>query len=496
MHSFAFRALSRPFSHATAALLCAAAALTAAPASAEPEGSVELGVFGGYDLFSATSELGNAIAATEVPGKSPLIGARVGFALVERLSLEAEAKYALAKFTSNGLASPVLGLRAHAMINILTDGVVRPFLTFGFGTEHLMAAAHTVSGVSALDNTDWDSATIVGAGSRFELAENFGIRLDYRLLLIPARENKKTQESEVHLGVYYRLGGKPRDTDLDGLPDVTDKCPTQPEDKDGFEDSDGCPDPDNDGDGILDAADKCPNEAENKNGFEDDDGCPDDPDSDGDGINDSKDKCPKQAENKNGFEDDDGCPDDPDTDGDGIKDSKDKCPKEPETKNGFQDEDGCPDVLDTDGDGIPDDKDKCPKEPETKNGYEDEDGCPDKIPEKLKKFTGAIQGIEFDVDKATIKSASFKILDGAVEVLAEFKDTKIEVSGHTDNTGAIDHNKELSLARANAVKAYFVTKGIAETRVLTVGYGPDKPVAENKTKKGQAKNRRIEFKLL
>lgn len=197
--------LSGAWVNAFSVLLASTGLLWAAAAAAEPEGSVEVGLFGGYDLFSATSELGNAIAATEVPGKSPLIGARIGFALVERLSLEAEAKYALSKFTSNSLASPVLGLRAHAMLNILTDGVVRPFLTFGFGTEHLMAAAHTTGGVSVLDNTDWDSATIVGAGSRFELAENFGIRLDYRLLLIPARENKKTQESEVHLGIYYRI---------------------------------------------------------------------------------------------------------------------------------------------------------------------------------------------------------------------------------------------------------------------------------------------------
>ena len=65
------------------------------------------------------------------------------------------------------------------------------------------------------------------------------------------------------------------DTDGDGLPDDRDRCPQQPEDKDGFEDQDGCPDPDNDKDGILDAQDKCPNEPETINGVKDEDGCPD-----------------------------------------------------------------------------------------------------------------------------------------------------------------------------------------------------------------------------
>ena len=106
-----------------------------------------------------------------------------------------------------------------------------------------------------------------------------------------------------------RAGPEPmRDSDGDGIPDARDKCPHEPEDKDGFQDQDGCPDPDNDGDGIADARDKCPDEAEDKDGFQDDDGCPD-PDNDIDGIADAADKCPNQPETVNGFQDDDGCPD-------------------------------------------------------------------------------------------------------------------------------------------------------------------------------------------
>jgi hypothetical protein len=99
------------------------------------------------------------------------------------------------------------------------------------------------------------------------------------------------------------------DADHDGIPDDVDRCPDEAEDRDGFEDDDGCPDPDNDHDGIADAADKCPNVPEDRDGFEDLDGCPD-LDNDHDGIPDAVDRCPNQPETINGNEDDDGCPDD------------------------------------------------------------------------------------------------------------------------------------------------------------------------------------------
>ncbi len=132
------------------------------------------------------------------------------------------------------------------------------------------------------------------------------------------------------------------DRDGDGNPDQTDICPDEPEDKDDYQDDDGCPDLDNDGDGIIDASDACPNEPEDKDGYQDDDGCPE-PDNDGDGVPDVVDRCPNDKEDKDNWEDDDGCPDE-DNDGDGIADSKDKCPNQAETVNGFDDLDGCPDA--------------------------------------------------------------------------------------------------------------------------------------------------------
>ncbi len=175
------------------------------------------------------------------------------------------------------------------------------------------------------------------------------------------------------------------DNDHDGILDINDKCPNVPEDFDGFQDQDGCPDPDNDHDGILDINDKCPNSPEDLDGFQDEDGCPD-YDNDKDGIPDSLDKCPNAPEDFDGFQDQDGCPD-VDNDRDGILDINDKCPNEPEDFDGFQDQDGCPD-YDNDNDGIPDSLDKCPNEPETMNGYMDDDGCPDVAPKDRVKSSG------------------------------------------------------------------------------------------------------------
>ena len=175
------------------------------------------------------------------------------------------------------------------------------------------------------------------------------------------------------LGLTYAL--EKRDRDGDGIDDSVDQCPTEKEDFDGYEDSDGCPDPDNDLDTIPDKLDKCPDQPEDQDGFEDRDGCPD-PDNDKDGIPDVSDQCPNEPETKNGYKDDDGCPDEADRDNDGVPDSRDQCPDEPEDTDGFQDTDGCPD-LDNDNDGIPDAQDECIDEPENYNHFEDTDGCPD-----------------------------------------------------------------------------------------------------------------------
>ncbi|MCS6913984.1 MAG: OmpA family protein, partial [Myxococcota bacterium] len=213
-------------------------------------------------------------------------------------------------------------------------------------------------------------------------------------------------------------------------------------------------------------------------------GRPEPKDSDGDGVMDPADKCP----NEKGLSELSGCPD-KDDDGDGVLNLQDKCPTQPGVRELF----GCPDK---DGDGIPDGQDKCPDKPETKNNYQDEDGCPDEIPRAVKRFTGVIQGINFVANKYDILPSSFGVLDQAVKVLTEYPDVKLEIQGHTDTSGQLEMNRELSQKRAEAVKAYLVQKGIAPERLRAVGYGPDKPLADNKTAAGRARNRRVEFQLI
>ncbi|MCH2109123.1 MAG: OmpA family protein, partial [Polyangiaceae bacterium] len=118
---------------------------------------------------------------------------------------------------------------------------------------------------------------------------------------------------------------------------------------------------DRDGDGFLDPDDRCVDQPENFNGYEDLDGCPDDPDTDGDGITDSKDPCVIEAEDIDGYLDNDGCPD-ADNDLDGVLDVDDNCALEGEDPDGYEDKDGCPD-LDNDGDQVPDLEDQCPNTP-------------------------------------------------------------------------------------------------------------------------------------
>ncbi|MBD3390514.1 MAG: OmpA family protein [Chitinivibrionales bacterium] len=282
-----------------------------------------------------------------------------------------------------------------------------------------------------------------------------------------------------------------QDDDRDGVKNDVDRCPKDPEDLDGFEDSDGCPDTDNDKDGIDDVKDKCPGKAEDQDGFEDEDGCPD-PDNDGDGIPDQQDQCPRIAEDFDGFEDKDGCIDD-DNDKDGILDSLDKCPNDPEDVDKFEDDDGCPDI-DNDKDGITDLKDKCPNKAETINGLDDEDGCPDEKRKEPKMPKHQImKGINFKSGSVEMTFDSYQYLEPIIKTMKEYPHVEIEIRGHTDSVGKYSSNMRLSQMRAEAVRQHLISKGVDGGRMRAVGFGPSSPIADNRTAAGRAKNRRIEI---
>ncbi len=242
-----------------------------------------------------------------------------------------------------------------------------------------------------------------------------------------------------------------------------------------------------DGDGILDDVDKCPRVPEDLDGFEDEDGCPED-DNDADGIADKVDSCPMIPEDRDGFEDTDGCPD-PDNDNDGIADKIDACPSEPEDKDNFEDDDGCPDP-DNDKDGIPDVADKCPLEPGVPP-----DGCPKKYVNVVVTDTKIEikQTVYFDTNKATIKKVSFGLLNEVAQALKDNPKIKVEVGGHTDSQGNDNSNLKLSQNRANSVRKYLIGQGVAAERMTAKGYGENVMIADNRTADGRAQNRRVEF---
>ena len=377
------------------------------------------------------------------------------------------------------------------LYHITPQNVVTPYVALGFGASNIDPYNYD-SNISPMIN--------YGGGFKYSIVEVLAFRGDIRhLITIDTFSDFDTMGKDVHnqlsidVGLTYAIGGESTDIDKDGIPNKKDKCPTVPEDKDGFEDEDGCPDLDNDKDGITDVKDKCPNIPEDKDGFEDEDGCPD-LDNDKDGILDVDDKCPNDPEDFDGFQDEDGCPD-LDRDGDGIQDVDDKCPDDPEDFDGFEDEDGCPE-LDNDKDGILDPVDNCPNDAETFNGFEDEDGCPDAIILK-KDETITLDNIYFKTGSAQLTTASEQTLDGVKRIFVDNPGIVIQVEGHTDSQGSAAYNKKLSGKRANSVMNYLITKlNIPNEQLTAVGFGEERPVADNKKKEGRAKNRRIEFRVM
>jgi OOP family OmpA-OmpF porin len=209
-----------------------------------------------------------------------------------------------------------------------------------------------------------DSGFALGGGASFGVLEGYGDPAWRGFFTVGYQPNKLIPMPDL----------SPKDADGDGLNDAVDQCPADPEDMDGFEDLDGCPENDNDKDGIADGKDRCPLEPEDVDGDRDEDGCPDG-DQDADGLADDRDQCPTKPEDKDRFEDEDGCPES-DNDRDGLPDADDKCPDIAEDMDGDRDTDGCPDG-DHDKDGLADDMDKCPQQAEDFDAFEDDDGCPD-----------------------------------------------------------------------------------------------------------------------
>ncbi|GGA77602.1 flagellar motor protein MotB [Flavobacterium palustre] len=257
--------------------------------------------------------------------------------------------------------------------------------------------------------------------------------------------SKSSKSADIHLGIKIPVyQKKAKDQDGDGILDKDDECPTVA----GPVENKGCPWGDRDNDGILDKDDKCPDVA----GPAANNGCPWE-DKDKDGVLDKDDKCPTVA----GPKENAGCPW-PDTDGDGVLDKDDKCPKV--------------------------------------KGTAANNGCPEVTTEVIKKLNDFSKSILFDSSKATIKAESNDKLEEIVKVMNEYSNANFKLEGHTDSTGNVAKNLQLSKDRAAAVKDYLIAKGIDANRLSSEGYGVTKPIASNKTVAGRAENRRVEIILV
>jgi OOP family OmpA-OmpF porin len=292
----------------------------------------------------------------------------------------------------------------------------------------------------------------LGIGQRLVIEGSDALRWEFRV------ENtfdgsgsgpKSFANAQLLLG--FSFGKPPLDSDGDGVPDRTDACPGTP--KGAIVDAKGCP-MDSDGDGVWDGIDRCPD-------------------------------TPKGA-----IVDATGCP--KDSDGDGVWDGIDRCPNTP--KGAVVDAFGCP--KDSDGDGVWDGIDRCPNTPRAVKV--DEFGCEVKAAPAIAPVPKALvlEGVNFESDSATLLSSSLAVLDRVAAMLKDWPDVRVEVAGYTDSTNTDAYNQKLSERRAEAVRSYLVSQGVAADRLTAMGYGESSPVADNGTKDGRLKNRRVELHRL
>jgi outer membrane protein OmpA-like peptidoglycan-associated protein len=350
----------------------------------------------------------------------------------------------------------------------------QPYVFGGFGFA-MFKAKDDDSSKLVVEGTDFTKN--IGLGFTVKVTDNIGLNFNtlYTTLSSDRRDKQSLAFNDQYLinsiGVIYNFG-KPKDTDADGVTDANDKCPETPA---GVQvDKNGCP-LDTDKDGVADYQDECPEVA----GTKETKGCPD---ADKDGVADKDDQCPEEA----GPTETGGCPD---KDGDGVADKDDKCPNVKGTKAMK----GCPDA---DGDGVPEFEDDCPEVAGSKSNK----GCPEPDPvpvqvisENLEKL-GRIDAQFQSGESALTKKYRDHLNLIATELLAD-PAVKVTLSGYADSKGDKAFNTPLSQKRAEAVKTYFVKKGIDKERITVLFFGEENPKGPNNTPQGLAINRRVEFKF-
>jgi OOP family OmpA-OmpF porin len=319
-----------------------------------------------------------------------------------------------------------------------TKKTVEPFIQAGLGGSYYnnYLGLYFPIGLGCQINISSSSFILINLQHRFALTTNQDNHYYFSLGFagIVGKSNSKISKN---------LPATPKDTDGDGIVDLEDACPTIP----GVAHYHGCPVPDRDGDGINDEKDSCPD-------------------------------VPGILRYK-------GCPI-PDRDGDGINDEIDHCPDTP----GILKYQGCP-IPDRDGDGLNDEEDACPDVP----GPISNRGCPLLTEESIKKIKKAAENCFFETGKYTLLPKSFASLNEVVVLLKNDSTILLNIEGYTDNVGKPKDNQILSENRARSVMIYLISNGVSAPRLHAQGFGQSNPVADNKSAKGRAKNRRVEIKF-
>ena len=301
-------------------------------------------------------------------------------------------------------------------------------------------------------------------------------RVLLRLAYAPMREEKKADG--------------PRDRDRDGIIDDDDLCPDVHKGNRPDPERLGCPLGDRDRDGVLDPEDKCPDEHKGNRPDPDRLGCPTG-DRDKDGVLDPDDICPDEHKGDRPDAKRLGCPTG-DRDKDGVLDPDDICPDEHQGSTPDPARKGCP-APDRDKDTVVDPVDACPDQPGAPNPDPKKNGCPGLVEVKGGQIV-IVKPVFFATNKDVILAKSFPVLQSVADALkASPQIKKVRVEGHTDNRGKVDYNIDLSDRRAKSVMKWLIDHGIEQGRLEAQGFGPNKPVADNKNEAGRAKNRRVDF---
>ena len=442
--------------------------LLATPAFAQIAGNpFEISGQGGWFAPDARARMNSA----------PLYGGTLGWRPLSWMVIEGQAMFASADVDTNpGQTMDFTAYGVDFRFNMrAAESRIVPFALVG-----LASATSSTTGYEDLTR----GSPSLGLGTLLSLGgQRSYLRVQVRDSWFRERDAKEfSHDFSATVGIHYVLGGKARDSDLDGVREWLDQCPATP--LGAKVDARGCPN-DSDGDGVLDGIDKC--DATPKGCTIDRNGCPSD--GDGDGVCDGLDTCADTP--KGATVDAKGCPSD--SDGDGVMDGIDTCPGT--AKGATVDAKGCPN--DSDGDGVMDGLDKCP---DTSAGLKvDAEGCPVEFIEKETELldTGMIrlQDVNFETNKAALLPESLPVLDIVGAILKRWPELKIEIGGHTDARGSNAHNQRLSEARAQSVLAYLTQKypELKPEQFKARGYGEARPLVPNTTALNMAKNRRVEF---